>query len=116
PTVQELQQKLQKLGYMEPLDYSDEEYQQIESFIKHERDFGYAHYQLHTLLTKYGIADRVNGVYYETPQYTYMRMAMALSVDQPRERRLQDVAKFYEHLSMNRINAPTPNFVNLGTP
>lgn len=115
PTVQELQQKLQKLGYMEPLDYSDEEYQQIESFIKHERDFGYAHYQLHTLLTKYGIADRVNGVHYETPQYTYMRMAMALSVDQPRERRLQDVAKFYEHLSMNRINAPTPNFVNLGT-
>lgn len=116
PTVQELQQKLQKLGFMEPLDYSDEDYQQIESFIKHERDFGYAHYQLHTLLTKYGIADRVNGVYYETPQYTYMRMAMALSVDQPRERRLQDVAKFYEHLSMNRINAPTPNFVNLGTP
>ena len=116
PTVQELQQKLQKLGYMEPLDYSDEDYQQIESFIKHERDFGYAHYQLHTLLTKYGIADRVKGVYYETPQYTYMRMAMALAVDQPRERRLQDVAKFYEHLSMNRINAPTPNFVNLGTP
>jgi ribonucleoside-diphosphate reductase alpha chain len=46
----------------------------------------------------------------------YMRMAMALAVDQPKARRMRDVAKFYEHLSKNRINAPTPNHVNLGTP
>lgn len=116
PSVQQLHTKLIGLGYMEPLDYSDEEYAKAQSFIDHERDFTYAHYQIHTQLTKYAIADRVKGVIYETPQYTYMRMAMALAVDQPQDRRMHDVQRFYEHLSFNRINAPTPNHVNLGTP
>ncbi|HMN21304.1 MAG TPA: ribonucleoside-diphosphate reductase subunit alpha [Ottowia sp.] len=116
PTVLELHRKLQQLGFMEVLDYSESEYAVIQEWIDHERDFEYAHYQLHTHLTKYAIADRVQGVYYESPQFIYMRMAMALAVDQPRERRMRDVQRFYEHLSRNRINAPTPNHVNLGTP
>lgn len=116
PTVLQLHRRLQKLGYMEYLDYSEEEYMQVEQMIDHERDLGYAHYQLHTHLTKYAIADRVNDRIHETPQYVYMRMAMALSVDQPAERRMTDVARFYDHLSKNRINAPTPNHINLGTP
>ncbi|KYC29442.1 Ribonucleoside-diphosphate reductase [Sterolibacterium denitrificans] len=116
PTVLALQRKLQALGLMETLDYSESEYAVIQEWIDHERDFEYAHYQLHTHLTKYAIADRVQGMYYESPQFIYMRMAMALAVDQPRERRMRDVQRFYEHLSKNRINAPTPNHVNLGTP
>lgn len=116
PTVLDLHRQLQQLGFMEMLDYSESEYAVIQEWIDHERDFEYAHYQLHTHLTKYAIADRVKGVYYESPQFIYMRMAMALSVDQPRERRMRDVQRFYEHLSKNRINAPTPNHVNLGTP
>ncbi len=116
PTVLQLHRRLQKLGYMEVLDYSDAEYAEVEKLIDHERDFSYAHYQLHTHLSKYAIADRVKNRIYETSQFIYMRMAMALAVDQPRERRMTDVARFYEHLSMNRINAPTPNHINLGTP
>ena len=116
PSVQALHQQLRQLGYMEPLDYSDAEYAEVEQIIDHERDFTYAHYQIHTHLTKYAIADRVKGVFYESPQFIYMRMAMALAVDQPRERRMHDLGRFYEHLSGNRINAPTPNHVNLGTP
>jgi ribonucleoside-diphosphate reductase alpha chain len=116
PSVLTLHRKLQALGLMEVLDYSESEYAVIQEWINHGRDFEYAHYQLHTHLTKYAIADRVQGVYYESPQFIYMRMAMALSVDQPRVRRMRDVQRFYEHLSKNRINAPTPNHVNLGTP
>lgn len=116
PTVLTLHRKLQTLGLMEVLDYSESEYAVIQEWINHDRDFEYAHYQLHTHLTKYAIADRVQGIFYESPQFIYMRMAMALSVDQPRERRMRDVQRFYEHLSKNRINAPTPNHVNLGTP
>ena len=116
PTVLALHRTLQGLGFMESLDYSEAEYAQVEALIDHERDFEYAHYQLHTHLTKYAISDRVQGVTYESPQFIYMRMAMALAVDQPRERRMHDAARFYEHLSKNRINAPTPNHVNLGTP
>ena len=116
PTVGELHDKLIALGLMEHLNYSDAEYAEVERLIDHERDFEYAHYQIHTALTKYAISDRVRGIHYETPQFMYMRMAMALSVDQPGERRMDDVSKFYKHLSKNRINAPTPNHVNLGTP
>ncbi|WP_345797587.1 ribonucleoside-diphosphate reductase subunit alpha [Castellaniella sp. MT123] len=116
PTVLTLHRRLEGLGYMERLDYSEEEYFQVEGMIDHTRDFEYAHYQIHTHRSKYAISDRVKGIHYETPQFVYMRMAMALAVDQPRERRMRDVAKFYEHLSKNRINAPTPNHINLGTP
>lgn len=116
PTVLALHRRLQALGLMEALDYSGSEYAVIQEWINHERDFEYAHYQLHTHLTKYAIADRVQGQTYESPQFIYMRMAMALAVDQPRERRMRDVQRLYEHLSKNRINAPTPNHVNLGTP
>ncbi len=116
PTVRDLHTRLQAMGTMVTLDYSDAEYARVEEIIDHERDFSYAHYQLHTHLTKYAISDRVKGAYFETPQFIYMRMAMALAEDQPRERRMHDLERFYEHLSMNRINAPTPNHVNLGTP
>src|SRR5690606_1651099 len=53
PSVRELHEKLQKLGYMETLDYAPAEYAQVEALIDHERDFSYAHYQIHTHLTKY---------------------------------------------------------------
>ena len=100
----ELHRKLQALGLMEVLDYSDADYAQAEALINHERDFDYAHYQLHTHLTKYAIADRVNGVQFESPQFIYMRMALALAVDQPHEHRMHDVACFYEHLSLSLIH------------
>ncbi|MBV6271829.1 ribonucleoside-diphosphate reductase subunit alpha [Alcaligenaceae bacterium CGII-47] len=116
PTVRELHTKLQGFGYMEQLDYSDDEYAQVERLVDHDQDFNYAHYQIHTDLSKYAISNRVEGIHYETPQFVYIRMAMALSVDQPLERRMTDIAKFYEHLSKNRLNAPTPNHINLGTP
>ena len=46
PTVLALHRKLQALGLMEVLAYSDAEYAQVEALINHERDFDYAHYQL----------------------------------------------------------------------
>jgi len=116
PTVKELHLKLQSLGLMVHLSYSDEEYEEVERIINHKRDLKSSHYALHQVRSKYAIQNRVTQEEYESQQFVFMRMAMALSEDQPRERRMQDVAKFYEHLSMKRINAPTPNYVNLGTP
>lgn len=115
PTVKELHEKLQTLGLMTTLNFTDEEYCQVDKIINHRQDFKYAHFQLHTSLTKYSISNRVTKENYESPQYMYMRMAMALSEDQPQDRKMSDVANFYNHLSNGRINAPTPNHVNLGT-
>lgn len=115
PTVRSLHRLLQFVNFMCPLDYSDEEYAQVEKFIKHKRDFNYAHFQHHHIRFKYSLRDRLGGKEYETPQFTFMRMAMALAEDQPRHRRMNDVKEFYDHFSKNIINAPTPNYVNLGT-
>lgn len=115
PTVKSLHRKLQDIGYMVDLGYTDEEYRVIEGFIKHDRDFRYPHYQLFQLRNKYALRNRLEKKEYESPQFVFMRMAMALAQDQPTERKLHDVKAWYNHFSLGRISPPTPNYVNLGT-
>lgn len=123
PLVKELHTKLQGLGLMRHLDYSDEDYAKIESMIDHERDKEMVCFQLKQIYYKYGISNRkrVKGkgrvkTHYETPQFVFMRMAMALAEDEAPEVRMMHLENWYNHLSEGRINAPTPNYVNLGTP
>ncbi len=116
PSVRELHLQLAETGMMVLLDYSEEEYQQIEEIIDHKHDLKYPHYQINQIRFKYALRNKKTGKEYETPQYVYMRMAMALAEKLPKEERLQHIAKWYEHFSHNRLNPPTPNFVNLGTP
>lgn len=115
PTVKEIHQRLFDAGFMVKLDYSDEEYAQINKMIQHTRDFKYAHFQLDHVRYKYTLRNRITGEEFETPQFVFMRMAMALAEDEPKDRRLNDVLKYYDHFAKNRVNAPTPNYVNLGT-
>lgn len=116
PTVKELHAKLYDLGFMVELDYTDAEYAQVEDMIDHRHDYGYPHFRLDYILHKYALQDRVRKVKYETPQFVYMRCAMALAERRPKEDRMTDVMKWYTYLQQGKINAPTPNLVNLGTP
>ena len=115
PTVRELCKTLASKKLMKKLDYSYSEYEVIESFIDHSRDFTMALFQIEYILNKYSIQDKKAKKYYETPQYTYMRMALALAEDEPKESRLMHVKNWYDHFSLGRISAPTPNYNNLGT-
>lgn len=115
PTIRAVQQKLAAAGLMRELDYSEDEYAQIEKFIDHARDFEYAYSQILQLRKKYALMNRVTRQEYESPQFIYMRMAMALAEDEPREERLKHIVNWYNHFSYNRINAPSPNYINLGT-
>lgn len=115
PTVREICKKLAKLGLMKSLDYSYAEYEEIEKLIKHDRDFNMAHFQIEYILNKYSIQNKKTKQFFETPQYTYMRMALALAEDEPKSERLIHVKNWYNHFSLGRINAPTPNYNNLGT-
>lgn len=115
PTVLEVHNRLLTAGLMRVLDYSVEEYAKVNEIIKHELDLKSAHYSLYQSRTKYALRDKVKSVEFETPQFTFMRMAMALAEKEPKETRMHDVAKYYEHFSHKRINAPTPYYVNLGT-
>ena len=113
PSVKEVQSKLVSLGYMRDMGYTDEEYDQIEKIIDHTKNYQLNYIQVYQLVNKYSLSDRVNKTQFETPQFIFMRMAMDLASDEPD--RLKHVKKFYQYLSDFKINAPTPNYLNLGT-
>jgi ribonucleoside-diphosphate reductase alpha chain len=115
PSIKELHNKLQELGLMVKLNYTDEQYVLCENMIDHKKDFSASYYELHQVYTKYAIKNRVKGVTYETPQFTVMRMAMALAESRPESTKMIDVENFYHLFSDKILNAPTPNWVNLGT-
>lgn len=114
PTIKELHKKLISVGLMVPLKYTDQEYDQIEKIINHKQDLNSTHFELHQLRMKYALRNKAQGVEYESQQFVYMRMAMALAENET-ENRLLHLKKWYDHLSNKRLNPPTPNFVNLGT-
>ena len=114
PTIKELHQKLHDLGLMEKLSYSDEEYAQFNKTINHQKDFELGYLQVYHIVNKYALSDRVSKIQYETPQFVFGRMAMALAEDE-KEKRTEKLEGFYKYLSSAKINAPTPNYVNLGT-
>lgn len=115
PSIHGLQLRMYDYGLMRRLNYSDEEFAELEEVIDHTRDFNLAHFQIHQIRKKYSLQDRITGKEFETPQFVFMRMAMALAEDEDKSTRLTHVKNWYNHFSFNRINAPTPNYVNLGT-
>ncbi len=115
PTVKELHISLKNKNIMRHMHYSDLDYAAVEEMIDHTRDFTMAHFQIEYILHKYVMQDRVSGTPFETPQFTYMRLAMALAEGEPIEERMMHVKNYYDHFSLNRINPPTPNYTNLGT-
>lgn len=115
PTVKALHTRMQKDGLMVKLKYTTQDYLKLEKFIKHELDFEQPHFALHQIRKKYALGNRVTGAEYESPQFTYMRMAMALAENEPKATRLQVVRDFYELFAYKKLSAPTPNYINLGT-
>lgn len=115
PSIKSLHARMRKDGVMVKMDYSTREYAQLEKLINHDLDMDSPHFALHHIRQKYSLMNRVTKKEYETPQYTYMRMAMALSEHEPRDRRMEHVRNFYEMFSQRELSAPTPNYVNLGT-
>lgn len=115
PTIKEVQQRLVKDNLMRQLDYTDADYEQLEKVINHGYNLKYPHYAIHQNRNKYALKNRVKNIEYETTQFMYMRMAMALAEKEPLERRLSEVKAYYEEFANHRINVPTPYYVNLGT-
>ena len=115
PTVKELHDKLITMDYMIDLGYSDDEYAEIEKIINHKKDFKASHSELSYTLSKYALQNRITKQRYESQQFIYMRMAMALASKSLPENKMKDLENWYKLFSDKKINAPTPNYVNLGT-
>ena len=96
--------------------YSDEEWDQIESFIDHDRDYLFTYAGLRQVVDKYLVQDRSSGEVYETPQQMYIMIAATLFQKYPSETRLDYVKRYYNAISKHRINIPTPIMAGVRTP
>ena len=96
--------------------YTDEEWDKINSFIDHDRDYLFTYAGLRQVVDKYLVQDRSVGSVFETPQYAYMLVSATIFAEYPKETRLSYVKKYYDAISKHKINVPTPILAGVRTP
>ena len=96
--------------------YSAEEWDVLDRFIDHSRDYLFTYAGLRQVVDKYLVQDRSSGLHYETPQFMYMMIAVTLFQNYPKEKRIDYVRRYYNAISKHRINIPTPVMAGVRTP
>jgi ribonucleoside-diphosphate reductase alpha chain len=107
------------LGFYDPeliSYYSDDEWEKIDSFIRHDRDESLTYVAMEQLRGKYLVQNRVTGEIFETPQMCYILIAATLFQSYPAETRLQWVKEYYDAISLHDISLPTPVMAGVRTP
>ena len=95
--------------------YTEDEINQCNRFIRHQRDLDFTYAGLQQIVDKYLVQDRSSNTLYETPQFMYMMIAMTLFKDY-KESRLSYVKGYYDAISQFKINIPTPIMAGVRTP
>jgi ribonucleoside-diphosphate reductase alpha chain len=119
PTVLEHTQRCVELGVYDAeilALYDAEEFEKLQSFIDHSRDYLFTYAGLRQVVDKYLVQDRSNGQVYETPQFMYLLIAATIFSKYPKETRLDYVKKYYDAISKHKINIPTPIMAGVRTP
>ena len=96
--------------------YSEEEWDRIDSFVDHERDYLFTYAGLRQVVDKYLVQDRSSGEHYESPQQMYIMISATLFANYPKETRLDYVRRYYNAISTHKINIPTPIMGGVRTP
>jgi ribonucleoside-diphosphate reductase alpha chain len=96
--------------------YDTEEVAILNLYIKHKRDYDFAHAGLQQLMDKYLVKDRSNNKIYETPQYAFMLIAMTVYMDYNKDERLKFVKELYDLISLHKISLSTPMVAGIRTP
>ncbi|MDO5667247.1 MAG: class 1a ribonucleoside-diphosphate reductase subunit alpha [Alcaligenaceae bacterium] len=97
-------------------DYSQEEFNQMDSFLVHDRDLTFAYAAVNQLEGKYLVQNRVTGEIFESPQFLYILVAACLFSKYPKETRLQYIKDFYDAISTFKLSLPTPIMAGVRTP
>jgi len=96
--------------------YTDEEWEKLNGFMDHDRDYLFTYAGIRQVADKYLVQDRSSGEIYETPQFMYMMVAATLFQDDDKFYRLEYVKKYYDAISKHRLNIPTPIMAGVRTP
>ena len=95
--------------------FSDEEWDTMNSFIKHDRDFNLTYIAIQQLKNKYLVQNRVTKKVYETPQVAYLLCSAVLFKDYPKSTRMKYIKQYYDAVANFEISLPTPVQAGLRT-
>ena len=95
--------------------YTEEELDEANSFIDHDRDLLFTYAGLRQVVDKYLVQDRVDNVLYETPQFMYMLIALTGFAKYSKDKRMSYVKRYYDAISKHKINIPTPILAGVRT-
>jgi len=101
-------------GIME--NYLPEEIDELDAYIKHDRDDTFTYAGMEQFRGKYLVQDRRTKEHYETPQMLYMMVAATLFINYPKETRMKYVKDYYDAISQFYISLPTPIMAGVRTP
>ena len=96
--------------------YSDEEIDELNNYIKHDRDENFTYAAMEQWRGKYLVQNRVTGEIKETPQVAYMLIAATLFHSYPKETRMRWIKEYYDAVSNFDISLPTPVMAGVRTP
>ena len=96
--------------------YTEEELNELGSYIKHERDDTFTYAGMEQFRGKYLVQDRKTKEHYETPQMLYMMVSATLFSNYPTEERMKYVKDYYDAISQFYISLPTPIMAGVRTP
>lgn len=98
--------------YYDPLlleKYTFVELNQLNDYIDHDRDYNFTYSGLKQVISKYLVRHRITNEVYETPQYMYMLIAMALFKGETDSVKKMELVKgYYDAISNFELNIPTP--------
>ena len=97
-------------------DYDKKDFDRMENWINHERDYTFTYAGLRQVIDKYLVQDRSTGDVFETPQFMYMLISATVFAKYPKNKRMAYVKKYYDAISTFKINIPTPVMAGVRTP
>ena len=95
--------------------YTEEELNELNSYIKHDRDDSFTYAGMEQFRGKYLVQDRRTKKIYETPQILYMMIAATL-FSKYTDNRIKFVKDYYDATSQFYISLPTPIMAGVRTP
>lgn len=96
--------------------YTSEQWNQLNDYIKHERDFDFRIAGVKEWRSKYLVKNRKTGEYKESPQVAYMLVAAVLMHKYVKDEGIKIVLDYYDAISTGDITLPSPVLAGVRTP